>query len=138
MDDIPDGFKMTELGPLPEGWDVVRLGDVADKFLGGGTPSTQKKEYWDGDIEWTTSKRINNNDGIYLWNGEKKITQIGLENSSTHLIPKDNLIIGTRVGVGKVAINKVDMAISQDLTGAFIDKNKYLSLIHISEPTRPY
>lgn len=118
-------LKEMEIGLVPEGWDVVRLGEVADKFLGGGTPSTSKKEYWNGDIEWTTSKRINNNEGIYLWNGEKKITQIGLENSSTHLIPKDNLIIGTRVGVGKVAINRVNMAISQDLTGVFIDENKY-------------
>jgi len=118
-------LKETEIGEMPEEWEVVKLGDVADRLLGGGTPSTQKKEYWGGDIEWTTSKRINNNEGIYLWNGEKKITSIGLENSSTHLIPKDNLIIGTRVGVGKVAINKVDIAISQDLTGVFIDKNKY-------------
>jgi type I restriction enzyme S subunit len=118
-------LKETEIGLMPEEWEVVRLGEIADKFLGGGTPSTQKKEYWGGDIEWTTSKRLDNNNGIYLWNGEKKITKIGLENSSTHLIPKDNLIIGTRVGVGKVAINKVDIAISQDLTGAFIDKNKY-------------
>lgn len=45
--------------------------------------------------------------------------------SSTHLIPKNNIVIGTRVGVGKVAINKVDIAISQDLTGVFIGKEKY-------------
>ena len=119
---IHEGFKITELGPLPEEWGVVGLGEVAEKFIGGGTPSTSNEEYWNGEIHWTTSKKIN---GIHLLNGEKKITKRGLEESSTHLIPKDNLVIGTRVGVGKVAINKVDIAISQDLTGAFIDKEKY-------------
>ena len=119
---IHEGFKITELGPLPEEWGIVWLGEVAEKFIGGGTPSTSKEEYWGGEIHWTTSKKIN---GIYLLDGEKKITKRGLEESSTHLIPKDNLVIGTRVGVGKVAINKVDIAISQDLTGAFIDKEKY-------------
>ena len=119
---IPEGFKITELGHLPDEWEVARLGDVAEKFIGGGTPSTSNEEYWNGEIHWTTSKKIN---GIHLLDGEKKITKRGLEESSTHLIPKDNLVIGTRVGVGKVAINKVDIAISQDLTGAFIDKEKY-------------
>ena len=113
---------MTELDLLPEDWEVVRLGVIAEKFIGGGTPSTSNEEYWNGEIHWTTSKKINS---IYLLDGEKKITKRGLEESSTHLIPKDNLVIGTRVLVGKVAINKVDIAISQDLTGAFIDKEKY-------------
>jgi type I restriction enzyme S subunit len=116
-------LKETEIGLGPEDWDVVNFGSVAEQLIGGGTPSTSNKEYWNGDIHWTTSKRIN---GIYLEEGEKKITTRGLQESSTHLIPKDNLIIGTRVGVGKVAINKVDIAISQDLTGAFIDKKKYV------------
>ena len=119
---IHEGFKITELGHSPDEWAVMRLEDVAEKFIGGGTPSTSKEEYWNGEIHWTTSKKIN---GIYLLDGEKKITKRGLEESSTHLIPKDNLVIGTRVGVGKIAINKVDIAISQDLTGAFIDKEKY-------------
>lgn len=120
--DTNEGFEMTELGPLPEEWKVISLEEVAEKFIGGGTPSTNKTEYWNGEIHWTTSRKI---DGIHLEEGERKITTKGLEESSTHLIQKDNLIIGTRVGVGKVAINKVDMAISQDLTGAFIDKNKH-------------
>jgi type I restriction enzyme S subunit len=115
-------LKETEIGKVPEEWEVVKLGEVADSFTGGGTPSTDVNEYWSGDIHWTTSKNINS---LYLLCGEKKITEKGLRESSTHLIPKYNLIIGTRVGVGKVAINKVDIAISQDLTGVFIDKEKY-------------
>jgi type I restriction enzyme S subunit len=115
-------LKETEIGPVPEHWEVARLADVAEHLIGGGTPSTNHPEYWDGPIHWTTSRRIN---GIHLSSGERGITQRGLEESSTHLIPKNNLLIGTRVGVGKVAINDIDIAISQDLTGMFVDKDKY-------------
>ena len=42
---IPEGFKVTELGHLPDEWAVARLENVAETFIGGGTPSTNKKEY---------------------------------------------------------------------------------------------
>jgi len=115
-------LKETSIGSVPEHWKIMTLGEVAEQLIGGGTPSTGQSEYWDGPIHWTTSRRI---EGIHLSSGERGITKRGLEESSTHLIPKNNLLIGTRVGVGKVAINDVDMAISQDLTGMFVDKNKY-------------
>lgn len=115
-------FKETEIGPVPVDWDVMPLGELATEFFGGGTPSTRKPEYWDGDIHWTTSAYIS--DSLYLHKGAKLITPLGLENSSTKLVTKGNLLIGTRVGVGKVAINLVDVAISQDLTAAIIDKAK--------------
>jgi type I restriction enzyme S subunit len=119
----PEQQKQTEIGLIPESWEVKQLNDVANDFIGGGTPSTSKSDYWDGDIHWTTSKRLGAS--LYLDQGEKLITQKGLEESATHLIPKNNLLVGTRVGVGKVAILNVDMAISQDLTGVFIDINKF-------------
>ncbi|MEW6096857.1 MAG: restriction endonuclease subunit S, partial [bacterium] len=48
--EIPAGFKMTELGPLPEEWKVVRLGEVAKKMKAGGTPKTNVPEYWGNEI----------------------------------------------------------------------------------------
>jgi type I restriction enzyme S subunit len=116
-------LKETEIGLIPEKWGIMKVGDIAEQLIGGGTPSTNNPEYWNGDIHWTTSKRIY---GIYLDSGEKTISNKGLAESATHLIPKNNLIIGTRVGVGKVAIPKIDIAISQDLTGVFINSNKYV------------
>ncbi len=121
-DELPEGLRMTDLGPLPDDWRVLKLGDIADSVTGGGTPSTARPDYWDGPIQWTTSRRIS---GTHLGSGERGITQKGLEESSTHLIPRGNLLVGTRVGVGKVAVNDVDMAISQDLTGVFVNRGKY-------------
>jgi type I restriction enzyme S subunit len=118
---LSDSFKETEIGPIPMDWDVVPLRDLATEFFSGGTPSTKRPEFWDGNIPWTTSAHI---DGLYLDEGAKYITSQGLERSSSKLVPRGNLLIGTRVGVGKVAITSIDIAISQDLTGAIVDKTK--------------
>ncbi|MGD6934654.1 MAG: restriction endonuclease subunit S [Candidatus Bathyarchaeia archaeon] len=115
--------KQTPIGQIPENWAIVALGDVSDDFIGGGTPSTTNPEYWNGDIAWMTSAHIN---GKQITRGQKYITKEGLENSATHLIPKDNLLVATRVGIGKVAVNTIDIAISQDLTGVIINRKKAL------------
>jgi len=107
---------------IPKEWNEMTYRDIGN-FLGGGTPSTKKPDFWNGNIDWTTSRRIN--DYLYISKGEKKITESGLKHSSTNLVPKGNLLIATRVGVGKVAINTVDMAISQDLTGLIVNKEKF-------------
>lgn len=116
--------KQTEIGPVPESWEVVKLGNIVLKAKGGGTPSTKNPDYWDGDIYWSTSKWLNE-EKIFLYNGEKKITAFGLRNSSSNLLPADNLLVSTRVVIGKVAINKIPIAYSQDLTGLWIDKNRF-------------
>jgi len=93
---------------------------LGKEFFGGGTPSTKNPRYWGGNIAWTTSACI---DGLYLTAGAKTITTEGLKNSSSRLVPKNNLLVGTRVGVGKVAINLIDVAISQDLTAVIVDQD---------------
>lgn len=114
-------FKKTEVGEIPEEWDVVKLADISLELLGGGTPSTAKSEYWDGDVPWMTSAHIS---GRYVCSGQKYITQKGLEESATKLVPKDNILFVTRVGVGKIAINLINIAISQDITGIIVNKDK--------------
>ena len=91
---------------------MMKLGDFERK--GGGTPSTKKEEYWNGNINWITSANIDGNNKIHF---EKKITEIGLDNSSTNIVPKDSVIVVTRVGLGKVAVNQEATAFSQDIQG---------------------
>ncbi len=118
-DEVPEGYGMTELGLLPEDWRVMRLSEIGRQFFGGGTPSSKVPEYWGGDIPWTTSAAIS---GLRLDRGVRQISATGLSHSSARVVPAGNLLIGTRVGVGKAAINEKDMAISQDLTGMVVDR----------------
>jgi type I restriction enzyme S subunit len=71
-----------------------------------------------------TSAHIN---GRLITKGQKYITKKGVENSATNIVPRNNLLVSTRVGIGKAAINKIDIAISQDLTGVIINEEKALS-----------
>ena len=99
-------------------WKIKQLGEVCN-IIGGGTPSKKVDEYYDGDILWATVRDMNED---ILYTTEHKITQIGLDNSSSNIIPKDNVIIATRVGLGKVCFLINDTAINQDLKG-IIPKN---------------
>jgi type I restriction enzyme S subunit len=114
-------FRETEIGRIPKEWEVVRLEDISFNLIGGGTPSTSNSNYWNGHIAWMTSAHIERRE---ITEGQRYITDEGLKSSATSLIPKDNILIATRVSIGKVAINRIDIAISQDLTGIIIDKNK--------------
>ena len=94
-------------------WKTVKLGDVCD-LVGGGTPSKKNDDYYDGDIPWATVRDMSVEE---LSSTEHKITELGLKNSSSKVIPANNVIIASRVGLGKVCILRQDTAINQDLRG---------------------
>lgn len=78
-----------------------KLSDLVS-IIGGGTPKTSKTEYWNGDIPWLSVKDFNN-DFRYVYKTEKRITQLGLENSSTKILNKGDMIISARGTVGEIA-----------------------------------
>jgi type I restriction enzyme, S subunit len=114
-------LKKTTIGEIPEEWEIVKLYEISSDFIGGGTPSTSNPDYWNGSIPWMRSAWIRDH---YISSAEKYITKLGLENSATHIVPTNNVLIATRVSIGNVAVNKIDIAISQDLTGVVIDKSR--------------
>lgn len=80
----------------------------------GSTPASTVEEYWDGDIPWLTPKEITGSfKGLYVSSTERNITQAGLENSSTRLMPPGTVMLSKRAPVGAVAVNTVPMATNQ-------------------------
>ena len=108
---------------IPEEWQVGKIKEVTLKFGSGGTPSTSNKIFWGGNISWTKSAALTEQ---YIHKGERFITTKGLENSSSIIIPKNNLLVASRVSMGNLSINTIDMAISQDITGVIVNKSKIL------------
>lgn len=94
-------------------WQTKKLGEVCE-VIGGGTPSKANSKYYNGDILWATVRDLKYD---VVEETEHKITKDAVKNSSTNIIPKGNVIIATRVGLGKVCIIKHDTAINQDLRG---------------------
>lgn len=114
MDNIPKGYKKTEIGVIPEDWEIKKIKDFTE-CTSGGTPSTIIKEYWDGDIKWMSSGELNDK-RIHEVRG--RITDLGLKNSSTKIVPDGSVLIGL-AGQGKtrgtVAINYVDLCLNQSI-----------------------
>lgn len=104
-------------------WEDTSL-EVIGEYIGGGTPKTSIQEYWQGEIPWISSSDIFEND-IHNINVQKYITEDAVINSATKKIPAGSLIIVSRVGVGKFAINSTEVCTSQDFTNIVIDKESY-------------
>ncbi len=100
----------------------MKLGELVD-IIGGGTPNRKNESYWNGNINWITVKDYKSN---YITSSEETITENGLKSSAAKLIPKGNVIIPTRMALGKVAINLIDVAINQDLKALIIKDSSIL------------
>lgn len=137
-------MKQTEIGLIPDNWEVKMLGDVT-RIQAGGTPSTLFEAYWNGNIRWMNSGELKLK---RVYEVEGRITELGLNNSSTHLIPKGCVLIGL-AGQGKTrgtaAINYVDLCTNQSIAAIFpsdfhnsdflyhVMDNKYQELRELSD-----
>ena len=92
-----------------------KLSEIMD-LIGGGTPKTSKPEYWNGEIPWLSVKDFNN-ENRYVYKTEKTITELGLENSSTKMLSKGDIIISARGTVGEIATIPYPMAFNQSCYG---------------------
>jgi len=57
---IKKGYKQTDIGVIPEDWEVKSIGEIALKFLNGGTPSTNIPNFWNGNVPWITGADFDN------------------------------------------------------------------------------
>ena len=97
---------------LPANWKLKTLSEVGNIIL-GGTPDTTKKEYWKGNILWVIPSEVTSLPSKYLYDTERKITELGLKNSSAKIIKPNSLIICTRATIGNCCINKNEVATNQ-------------------------
>lgn len=118
-----DGERVeSELGPIPRGWKIGPILELAD-LLSGGTPSTSNKEYWDGDIDWVSAKDVSNSKGSFIIRTERKISKKGIENSNTKILPTLTTIITARGTVGNYCILSKPMAMNQTNYGLKAKRN---------------
>jgi type I restriction enzyme S subunit len=95
---------------------AVKLDELVS-IVGGGTPSRDRSEYWSGNIPWVTVKDFKD---IEISSSQEKITPSGLSASASNLIPAGNILVPTRMALGKAAVNSVDVAINQDVKALIV------------------
>lgn len=136
-------WKNSDIGKIPSDWNVKKVKNYTD-IVTGGTPSTQNGRFWGGNIRWMNSGELNKKN---IYDVEKRITEEGLINSSTSLIPLKCVLVGL-AGQGKtrgtVAMNFVPLCTNQSIAAILPNKtfdskfvyhnldNRYLELRSLS------
>lgn len=104
------------IGEIPEHWEVKKVKHLVAKAFSGGTPSTDKLDFWDGGIPWVSSVDVKTD---YLFKTTREISEKGLNRSSSSLAPKGSVIFVTRSGILQhtfaISILGKEMAINQDI-----------------------
>lgn len=101
-------------------WVHKPLGEVCE-VIGGGTPSKSRPDFYGGTIPWATVRDMKSDT---IESTEFSITEDAVASSTTNIIPRGNVVIATRVGLGKVCILARDTAINQDLRGVIPKSNE--------------
>ena len=116
----------SELGMIPKGWEVSRIGDECICLL-GGTPSRQNTDYWNGDIPWINSGEVNN---FRIYTPTEYITKLGFEKSATKLLKKKTTVLAiTGATLGQVSLLEIDTCANQSVVG--ICENNKISYVYI-------
>ncbi|HLO73216.1 MAG TPA: restriction endonuclease subunit S [Flavobacterium sp.] len=96
---------------MKKNWQIKKLGEICN-FVGGGTPSKNNSDFWNGNIPWASIKDIK---GQYLNKTSDYITDLGLKKSATNLAHPNEIILATRINPGRPIITKIKTSINQDL-----------------------
>ena len=117
-------YKDTPIGRIPVDCEVVRLKGICD-VIGGSTPSTARKDFWNGDIPFATPTDITNLRGREISDTKQKITQEGLSSCGTRLLPAGAVLLTSRATIGACAINARPMATNQGFASLVCNEKAY-------------
>ncbi|MFM9400952.1 restriction endonuclease subunit S [Myroides odoratimimus] len=132
---VETNFKQTDIGLVPEDWEIKTIEEVA-KVFGGGTPSTRDSIYWNGDINWFTPTEVGKSK--YLYDSVRKITEEGLSNCSARILPINTILITTRAGIGDLGILKIPSATNQGFQSLIPNENiDYEFLYYLVSTLKP-
>lgn len=103
---------MSEENNIPNNWKIKKLEEVG-QIVSGGTPSTKVAEYWNGNISWISPADLSDYKKKYIQKGRKSISESGLKNSSTRVIPKGSVLFSSRAPIGYVVIAANEVCTNQ-------------------------
>ena len=101
-------------------WKPTKISNIAE-VVGGGTPSTEVEEYWNGNIKWFTPSEIGKSK--FVLNSERHITDEGLNNSSAKLLPKNTILLSSRATVGEISITQTECSTNQGFQSLITKEN---------------
>ena len=116
-------------------WINTKVKDLGE-FSSGGTPSKDIHDYWNGNIPWISSSDLNE-ESIFDIRINRFISEDAIKNSATKKIPKNSILLVSRVGVGKVALTNQELCTSQDFTALTPKKDYALFIAYLMKNITP-
>lgn len=104
--------QMIDANGKPQGWTTSTIGDEVD-VVGGSTPSTKESRYWGGKIAWATPKDLSSLTTPVLLSTERQITDLGLSQIGSGLLPTGTVLLSSRAPIGYLAISQIPVAVNQ-------------------------
>ena len=125
-------YKQSELGLIPDEWEIKNIEDIADVF-GGGTPDRSNNDFWkNGTVFWATPTDITGiSNSNYLKDTKEKITEKGLSGSSAKLLPVGSILLTSRATIGERKISKIPVCTNQGFTSLVPKSNNGIFLYYI-------
>jgi len=118
---FPKGFQDAAIGLIPQGWTIAPIGELLNVF-GGSTPSTNEPSYWvGGTIPWATPKDLAGLSDPVLTRTARQITEVGLTQISSGLLPSGTVLMSSRAPIGYIAISETPVSINQGFIGMVCD-----------------
>jgi len=116
-------FRQWFVEEADDGWEETTIENVCVRIASGGTPSTKVGEYYNGDINWYSTRELSD---TFLYESSTKITNSGLENSSAKMFPENTVLIAIYAAptVGRLGILANDATFNQAACGFIADENK--------------
>lgn len=118
-----------------EGWKKEKIGNLVN-IINGGTPSTNIANYWNGNIIWVTPSDITKRKSKYISESDRKISQLGLINSSATLVPKHTILLCTRATVGEKSIANCEMSTNQGFKNLICKNIDYNYMYYVLETVK--
>jgi len=106
------GFDGELVDGLPKGWRKSNLNEAVN-VKGGSTPSTKNSNFWGGNNFWATPRDLSSLQSPVLLTTERRITDNGVKQISSGVLPSGTLLLSSRAPVGYLAISQVPVSINQ-------------------------
>lgn len=130
FDALPTRFVDSDIGPVPDGWEVKALSSICT-LVGGGTPKRSESTYWDGNVPWYSVKDAPGPGELWVVRTSERISVDGLADCAARIVPKGCTIISARGTVGKLAMAGVPMAFNQSCYGLLPSDGKSFGYLHL-------
>lgn len=110
--EVPEGYKKTKLGIIPDDWKICKIHQIAD-ISSGSTPSRVNEEYWNGDIPWITTSEINNG---YIVDSNEYVSDVACQDTNLRRYSPGSILMamyGQGQTRGRVAVLNIEATVNQ-------------------------